>query len=489
MPKRMRVVTSADKTSPPARTPQRAVVASDNPRVSRSLTANEIRARLNRRFATTTSLGSLRSAADVLNTGQNQFYSPQLSTDFLEKPQNLRERRAFYRFFYNTNEIVGQAIDIHSTLPLSKLRLVPPKGKNPKQNEYVYNFFETMCQDMKLFRSLIDITHEYFLFGNCVTGESFLRTPGGFKRADQIRQGDYVLTHKGRYKPVFRQFYRDADEVLNIKIWKSHLPLRVTSEHPVEILRGESFEFVPAGELRVGDYVRVTWPQEVEDVSVMPLCGGSDVEKTSTGFKRTITFKRKRRSSGLKVRKKLATWLMSLPEPVIESRVDVASEMGISVRELDNAVIRFNKEIGPEFHERVGSEGFGKGSQVIWYPVTAPIDTSEDYEITKTWEFDSPHEIEINEDFCYLAGFWLGDGTLSRDSSRSPCSDPPGSWYRNAGRVRLHPEGPDTFPLPPAHRKRGSSPGRRRKLPAVCGSSAVFRRRTCQRSAPAAYSW
>ena len=164
--KRIRVVTARDPVPSP---PPRVIATEQNPKVP-PLTQNEIKAR--KLFATTTSMGGVRGMnsgmryADVQDSGQSSFYSPQLSTDFLEKPQNLRERRAFYRFFYNTNEIVGQAIDIHSTLPLSKLRLVPPKGKNKHQNEYIFKFFENMCNDMRLFKNLIEITHEYFLMGN-----------------------------------------------------------------------------------------------------------------------------------------------------------------------------------------------------------------------------------------------------------------------------------------------------------------------------------
>jgi len=148
---------------------------------SQPLTQNERRAR--QLFATTTFMGRKASdlistdttkgfssrTADVIDSGQAQFYSPQLSTDFLEKPQNLRERRAFYRFFYNTNEIVRRAIDIHTNLPLSKIRLVPPKGKNKKQNEYVFKFFETMCDNMRLFKSLIELTFEFNLMGNAAS--------------------------------------------------------------------------------------------------------------------------------------------------------------------------------------------------------------------------------------------------------------------------------------------------------------------------------
>jgi len=165
MAKRVRVVNAGDTGTVK---PTRPVVAMENnPKVSARLTENEMKAR---RYATTTSFGGFnsRTALDVTDSASTNFYSPQLSTDFLEKPQNLRERRAFYRFFYNTNEIIGQAVDIHSTLPLSKLRLVPPKGKNHHQNEYVYKFFQDMCDNMKLFKTLIEITHEYVLFGNCL---------------------------------------------------------------------------------------------------------------------------------------------------------------------------------------------------------------------------------------------------------------------------------------------------------------------------------
>ena len=176
MPKRVRVISTRDEQRP-TRTnvvPTRTIVARDtNPAVP-GLTENEKRARKADRIATTTSMGSsaMRMAAmgaygirtaDTIDSQTASFYSPQLSTDFLEKPQNIRERRAFYRFFYNTNEIVGQAIDIHSTLPLSKLRLVPPKGKNKHQNEYVYKFFLDMCERIKLFKTLIEISHDYYL--------------------------------------------------------------------------------------------------------------------------------------------------------------------------------------------------------------------------------------------------------------------------------------------------------------------------------------
>ena len=205
MPKRIRVVTGN----------QQVIARSENPKVPK-LSANETRAR--KLYATTTSMGGNRNGslpntipinfnfnnrvADTMDSQSTNFYSPQLSTDFLEKPQNLRERRAFYRFFYNTNEIVHRAVDIHSTLPLSKLRLVPPKGKNKHQNEYVYKFFVDMCDNMKLFKSLIEIAFEFNLMGNsfCFTEEDNWRDEmepsEAAKKVQESRQRSEYLKEK-----------------------------------------------------------------------------------------------------------------------------------------------------------------------------------------------------------------------------------------------------------------------------------------------------
>ncbi len=259
MPKRrVRVVTAQDQ----AAKPQRQVISVDeNPKVSNNLTDNEKKAR---RYATTTSMGGFSfRQADTMDSGTSQFYSPQLSTDFLEKPQNLRERRAFYRFFYNTNEIIGQAIDIHSTLPLSKLRLVPPKGKNKHQNDYVYKFFTKMCEDMKLFKTLIEITHEYYLFGNCCDPNSLIRTELGYICAKNIQIGNKVLTHKNRWRSVLKTCSRVSDNLLDIHCPGMPHSLRVTKEHPVEIVYDNgSTKFVEAGSLKEGNFIRILFPED-----------------------------------------------------------------------------------------------------------------------------------------------------------------------------------------------------------------------------------
>jgi len=411
------------------------VLISDNPHPSRSLTQNEIKARVQRRYATATTLGNMsrtgasllpndppflrRFAADVVDSGSANFYSPQLSTDFLEKPQNLRERRAFYRFMYNTNEYVGQSIDIHTYLPLSKLRLVPPKGKNKHQNNYVFKFFQDMIENMKLFKTLIEMTHEYNLFGVCIPGDALLRTPAGFIRADQVHVGDQLLTHRGRWRKVITKFTRNSDELLKFRIWKSFRDLSVTREHPVEIVHDGGFKFVPSGNVKKNDFVKVTFPKEINDIDSVRFVDFPNIQITPSGYKTRVDFIRSRSQNAFVARAKLVEWLLSLKSPVIRTRASIAADFGVPVTVLSNVISRLEAEINSVFHRRIGADGYQRGSRVMWYPIEESVKSSKMYEIARELEYSSPHSLPVDEDFAYLVGYWLGGGTFNRSRSRT----------------------------------------------------------------------
>jgi hypothetical protein len=97
-------------------------------------------------------------------TGGN-FYSPELSTDFLELPQSLHEAWNYYRFFYRTEPFVGQAVDLHTELPLSKIRLATPKAKNRDMAEAATRFCEKWARRVGLLQRLISIVHDRNLIG------------------------------------------------------------------------------------------------------------------------------------------------------------------------------------------------------------------------------------------------------------------------------------------------------------------------------------
>lgn len=113
---------------------------------------------------------------NTMMSSTGSFFSPQLSTDFLELPQSIREKRELYRHYYNTDELVGQAIDLHTELPLSKVRLAAPKPRTCPEGfedphdygQFILSKFERMCRKIKLFQRMITMVHHYWLDGAAV---------------------------------------------------------------------------------------------------------------------------------------------------------------------------------------------------------------------------------------------------------------------------------------------------------------------------------
>lgn len=105
------------------------------------------------------------SGANVMSGSGGNFYSPELSPDFLELPQTIDEQRNFYRFFYDNTEFVGQAIDLNSELPLSKITLRRPEARNRDLADKAMRFCQRWARKIGLLHRLISIVHEYFLIG------------------------------------------------------------------------------------------------------------------------------------------------------------------------------------------------------------------------------------------------------------------------------------------------------------------------------------
>lgn len=108
--------------------------------------------------------GGLGGAGTTQGAGGN-FYSPELSTDFLELPQSLHEQWNYYRFFYRSEPFVGQAVDLHTELPLSKIRIARPKAKNVELAQEATHFCERWSHRIGLLHRLIAIVHERNLIG------------------------------------------------------------------------------------------------------------------------------------------------------------------------------------------------------------------------------------------------------------------------------------------------------------------------------------
>jgi hypothetical protein len=216
--------------------------------------------------------GSIRGA-------DSAFYSPQLSTDFLELPQSEREKRELYRFWYNTHPIVGAAIDFHTDVPMSKIRLSLPKGADAKRNKQILHFYKRMCDRLRLFQTLYDATHDYWLHGNVfifAEDHDLSETLPEDLIADEVEEEVGEVDYAGRpQKRVERkkQLKPESEREKNIReyVQKEYQGWERLQILPPEQVKLETFQYTNRTRMEL-------IPSEKDRLVVMKAQEGQDVE-------------------------------------------------------------------------------------------------------------------------------------------------------------------------------------------------------------------
>src|SRR5271154_3870038 len=103
--------------------------------------------------------------ADIADSNNIGYYSYEFPVDALELPVSRAEELLFYRLEYVRDLIVGRAIDLHTELPLSKMELSKPKCSSEEYSDFVFDEFQRVVQNTKLFQVLIDAVREYWTIG------------------------------------------------------------------------------------------------------------------------------------------------------------------------------------------------------------------------------------------------------------------------------------------------------------------------------------
>lgn len=75
------------------------------------------------------------------------------------------ERYILLRYFYRTNPILGRVIDLHTEIPLSKLRLQPPQDCPKIVRDYMMQYYEKIFNRLSFAENLKDLVLHYHLFG------------------------------------------------------------------------------------------------------------------------------------------------------------------------------------------------------------------------------------------------------------------------------------------------------------------------------------
>jgi hypothetical protein len=135
--------------------------------------------------------------ADIADSNNIGYYSYEFPVDALELPASRAEELRFYRLAYDRDPIVGRAIDMHTELPLSKWTLEKPKCSSDDFADYVFDYYQRLANETKLFQVLIQAVREHWTIG-----ESFLfvEEDGDIEPCDMAKAILEKAANKGKRK-------------------------------------------------------------------------------------------------------------------------------------------------------------------------------------------------------------------------------------------------------------------------------------------------
>ncbi len=122
-------------------------------------------------------------------------------------------------------------------------------------------------------------------------------TAEGYKPIAEVQVGDFVVTHRNRLRRVLHKFERETEEPLYV-IEAEGLAegtLRLTGEHKILVIRSEwvgahgayrEAAWIPAQELKVGDYVAALQVRQSQPVPVAMLGGDAALPAPTHGTSR-----------------------------------------------------------------------------------------------------------------------------------------------------------------------------------------------------------
>lgn len=109
-----------------------------------------------------------KTAAADIKQGTPLFYHPDFEPSSLILPKDRIEINSWCNYFYKYDALVATSIDMHSELPLSKIRLDVPKTQNKKLANKILEHYVNMIGNtgIDLFNKLLMMGVEYHKIGN-----------------------------------------------------------------------------------------------------------------------------------------------------------------------------------------------------------------------------------------------------------------------------------------------------------------------------------
>lgn len=109
--------------------------------------------------------GPTNAGANISDSNNIGYYSFEFPVDSLELPQSRAQELRYYRLAYDRDPIVGRGIDLHTEIPMSKITLERPKCSSEAFADYIYDFYQSLVTNSRLFETLLHASREYWTIG------------------------------------------------------------------------------------------------------------------------------------------------------------------------------------------------------------------------------------------------------------------------------------------------------------------------------------
>lgn len=131
--------------------------------------------------------GGFRGSNDTVKQTP-EVYSPLWLNSNLNLPRDRATINAWCRSFYALNPFVHNAINLHSTYPISKMNIKCP-------NKEIEKFFNDMAEELDLMNICVQIAQEYWLLGESFIYAELNESKGKWDRL-LIQNPDYMVVKR-----------------------------------------------------------------------------------------------------------------------------------------------------------------------------------------------------------------------------------------------------------------------------------------------------
>jgi intein/homing endonuclease len=181
--------------------------------------------------------------------------------------------------------------------------------------------------------------------GGCVSGETLITTKDGFKRIDEIKKGELVLTHKGNFKKVNKTFkFKDPNKkMLKVKSFGKK-NIYITSNHMFWNEYNNNFEFINFNDIYNYKLYRPTsiYSDFVEsDLEIIDLAKYCSYMHDEENIYWTNKFGKQKFSRFLKIDD---VFLFFLGHVLANGTISKKGEIGLTVSSKEVGIFNFYKE-------------------------------------------------------------------------------------------------------------------------------------------------